>query len=197
MENIANNKSVTMTVRLNNDISDNFKELAKKEGISQGELIEKLLETYKPEFEITMPLKYKNKFQNELQSIPSKNFKFKGKWIYQIPNIRMMTLFQIKKINEELNINEIEKTFQYNYWFGIAENSDKKMYVISERFWVYNKEQENLINIKRCKLAKNLQEIVGILENYAFELEIEQIENILSEDTTDETELETYLNYDI
>ena len=197
MDNVVNNKSVTMTVRLNSETCDKFKELAKKEEISQGEFIEKLVSLYKPEFQITMPLKYKNKFQNELQEKPSKKFKFRGKWIYQLPNIRLMSPFQIKKINEEFKIKEIEESFQYSYWFGIANDLDKKRYVINEFFWVSNKEQENLINVKRCKIVNDLQEIVNVLANYAFELEIEQIENILAEETTDEKELETYLNYHV
>lgn len=194
MENTVNNKSVTMTVRLNSETSDKFKELAKKEEMSQGDFIEKLISLYKPECEITMPLKYKNKFQNETQDKPSKKFKFKGTWIYQLTNIRPMLPFQTKKMSEEFKIKELEESFQYSYWFGIAFDLDKKIYVINEGFWVYNKEQENLINVKRCKIAKNLQEIEKLLENYVLEFELEQIENILSEETTDENELEIYLN---
>lgn len=199
-------QTTSMTVRLNSDISDKFKTSAKEKKISQGEFIEELMECYEKEINvgdlqvlepqgnelITLLLKYKNVFENK--TIETKKITFKGEIIYRVANPKWITISGKERLMDEFKITKKLENINCSYWWGITKELDKERYIIYENFHMEGEKQEILLNIKRCKVAKKLNEIIVAIENYALEMDIEQLEYILAKTISDEKELIAYLN---
>ena len=105
-----------------------------------------------------------------------------------------MTDEAIVHLKEELGFDASEKNYFYNYLFGIFQDLDKNRLVISEWFLIGEVSTSKImVNIRRCKLAANLEQIISELKFYAIGQEIDQIQYLLSEEIKDDEELDMYL----
>ncbi len=200
----------SITLRLPKDVSDRFKELTKQKDISQGKLLEELLDLYEKgqtaerpmleemkNNEIRLLLRYQNDFleAEELRVREPKIYVFRGENIFglqQGKNIENSDA--LERLRQEFSINESLENYYCGYWFGILRDLDKGRFVINEWFWVTDRlSQKVMLSVRRCKFANNLGEILAHIGKYAYLVDIEYVEFLLAEKVESDQEVENFL----
>lgn len=198
-----------ITVRMDSEIIDEFKNIAKEVKMGQGKLLADLITNYKDyktysksdnkkipvknennENEFKLLLTYYNKYniEKELTNLETIVYKLKGKlitWIQQRP----LYEFTLENLNNIYGINESKEEIFTSYQFGVYIRDSDKKYVVYESIYIVKKDKnEILVNIKRCKILNELNEITKELEPYINIQEIEQIKFCLCEVVEDDDE---------
>lgn len=210
--------SASITVRLNEIIAMQFKEMARNKGLSQAELIEELIKEEIKRIEqqsnsakgienidnkeirdIKLLLKECNEYKKTHKE--AKVYTFKGSFEIGLSQPREVHDFSKDYLKRELSGIDMPcpvgmNGYQTLYQYHVYKREDISEYVIYEYIGVNNLNKKLIeVNIRRMSFAKSMNDILNKLQPYISVAEMEEIEYKLAEDISNsQQEIEEYLN---
>ena len=187
-----------ISIRLTKEVSERFKTLAQKKGISQSKLIEILINEYEKvndESNIVFFLSYENKFLKDSDKWykKPKKYTFEGRWIYpyqkNYQNWRPAKDYE-KDLKDEFKIKESLENYDLYVCVGLAQDIKDNKYVLLETIGLNKKGNGKKINEKpdlwvdRCKYFDNVKEIKENFQNYIDSEDERNIQRVLAEDAS-------------
>ncbi len=199
----------SVTVRIHESTYERLKKTANERNISQGKLIENLINTIQAnpdhkesksqDTQIRLLLKYENYFlsQDEKKVREPKNYVFTGRWVwprYEAEKQALSLEHLKEKLKAEFEIVDSLDDCECTYIFYILYDSVKNRYIINEIFLICRNDFKNkMLHVIRCKFAMNLYEIKRHLNQYAEKMDFTTIESCIAPDIFDDAEVEMFL----
>jgi|GEM_PF-7112397 len=197
--------SVPVTMRLKEDVAKRFKEYAQKDNMSQGDFLEKLLQSYgqpqqeKPAEKTPVPLILcKKNFLTanpNMPSEPTRTYCFVGEVKYWPQSMFgcPATYFQ-NQLSKEFAIEDPNSLKQYNmqHVLNLLYDEKVKKYLVYEILMLiptnlympsiaYNPHKANPLTVRRCKHVTSFSEVCERFGTYASQYNLDGIEIAMSE----------------
>ena len=196
-------KKESVTIRMNEDNVEKLRRYSRVENVSQGKFIEDLIEMYdnkkigkhsrdiNEDTKIEYLLRYENYFLKDKDKQVRESIKYtmNGTNIYALRNYFQIPIKQvINLLKEDFKIDEDLEKYIFGYWFSVAFNKAKERFIINEKFDIrMPNSTKAMLNISRCKVASDLQDIKNKIERYSSTDILAEVENYLVKDTEDES----------
>lgn len=202
----------SMTIRIQAEECERFKELSRKRNISQGELLTKLMNQVEQldgdtdakgievsnvgngSIDIKILIKENNNIRNVIKE--PKTYNFTGKIVTCLPFPRQSYKFSYSQLKDELGFEVIGEKYKPSYQFCIYEMEKEKRFLVYEYICVIDIETDFAVSVvRRAKFVDNLYEILQTLGSHISINEAENIEFELAEDISGNDELiKEYIN---
>lgn len=212
---MANDKIVSLTIRLPEESAEKFRNNAIKQDKNQSEYLISLIESDSKQYHfpiqnsesantISCLLRNCNTYNDT--ALESKVFRFDGKIIF-ISGQRDVPFFSRNQVKNELSLpdyydinynqfsseenkkEEIIKTF---YQFGLYQRFSDNKFIIYETFSSFENNL-NTVYKSRCKILKNKNDVLSNLKPYTFPDEILSVEYLLADSIENDSDLDFYL----
>lgn len=184
-----------ISIRLTKEVSERFKTLAQKKGISQSKLIEILINEYEKvndETNIVFFLSYENKFLKDSDKWykKPKKYTFEGRWIYSYyknyQNWKPAKDYE-KDLKDEFKIKQSLENYYLYVCVGLAQDIKDNRYILLETIVLAKSKNINEkpdLCVNRCKYFNDVKEIKENFQSYIDTEDEKNIQILLAEDAS-------------
>ena len=179
-ENNAENlgDAITLSIRTKKDVAERFREASNKEEVSQGDLLEKLINQYSKEAVNTQKLLIKSPDMKE-----SKTIVFEGTLLYSVKrrNILESHFKKLKNTNMIVDNTNQDKKDEFIYSLDLY-LTKKNKYLIYENLGQINKYNNYILDILTYHTTDSQSELFNLLSGKIYRLEYNKILSLTSEE---------------
>ena len=204
-EKLTTASAVPVTMRLKQDVARRFKEYAQKDNLSQGDFLEKLLQSYgqpqperpaeKPPISIFLCKKIFSPIKTEMLSEPSRTYSVEGKAEYWPPSMFGCPATDFSnQLRKEFGINNITILEKYNmqHVLNLLYDEKLKKYLVYEILMLVAIDPQDSdikgdpykiipLTVQRCKHVSSFSEVRERFSTYANRSNLDAIEIAMSE----------------